>query len=148
MKSKMTLTSYMRNLLWSLPLYFLAPVPFFLLARFLEIEVDYSADTPRDVTGVAEAVAIVTADALVQRGRDVSGVTEAVVISNLGYSLDTYHADVSDAGPTDTGAVWTADGLAFNGDTGDFATTSGSGSGNEITGDGSFSIDDSWNRMR
>jgi hypothetical protein len=42
MESKMKLTPYIRNILWALPLYFLASVPFFLLAHFIEIEINFS----------------------------------------------------------------------------------------------------------
>jgi hypothetical protein len=43
MKSKIILSPYMRNILWASPLYFLAPLPFFILADFLEITIDYNS---------------------------------------------------------------------------------------------------------
>ena len=38
----MKLTSYLRNILWATPLYILTPVPFFILALFLEIKLDFN----------------------------------------------------------------------------------------------------------
>ncbi|NOQ74864.1 MAG: YhfC family intramembrane metalloprotease [Crocinitomix sp.] len=43
MKSKIKLTPYIRNILWAAPLYFLVPLPFFLLAHFIDIKIDYNA---------------------------------------------------------------------------------------------------------
>lgn len=43
MKSKIKLTPYIRNILWAAPLYFLAPLPFFLLAYFIDIQIDSSS---------------------------------------------------------------------------------------------------------
>ncbi len=43
MKSNNKLTPYLRNILWATPLYFLSPIPFFLLAYALDINIDSSS---------------------------------------------------------------------------------------------------------
>ncbi|NOQ72508.1 MAG: YhfC family intramembrane metalloprotease [Crocinitomix sp.] len=43
MKSKIKLTPYIRNIIWAAPLYILVPLPFFLLAHFIDIKIDSSS---------------------------------------------------------------------------------------------------------
>ena len=38
----MKLTPFLRNVLWATPLYLMSPIPFFFLAHFMEIEIEYN----------------------------------------------------------------------------------------------------------
>jgi hypothetical protein len=114
----------------------------------IELEVNYTAQTNRNVTGITDTIDVVDNDATVNKARNVTGITDTInivdndatvnrsrVVGGGSPSVDTYYFDASDWGPTDLTASWSADSDAFDGSITTKANRTGTLTG-ELSGGG------------